>query len=159
MNKVFFILILFMLVSCSNKRVGDKRDLISKIDSLEKRLDSVYTPGFGETMGDIQTHHAKLWYGGLNGNWKLAEFEIHEIGELFDNLIKYQSSRKETEYLSLMSPSIKNIIKVIKEKNIEKFKKGFIQLTNSCNECHIKTKYEFVRIIVPRGDQMGNQKY
>ena len=35
-------------------------------------------------MGGIQTHHAKLWFAGLNNNWKLAEYEIDEIKERFE---------------------------------------------------------------------------
>ena len=36
-------------------------------------------------MSSIQTHHAKLWFAGMNANWRLADFEIHEIMESVDD--------------------------------------------------------------------------
>ena len=35
-------------------------------------------------MGGIQTHHAKLWFAGINDNWKLAQYEIDEFKERFE---------------------------------------------------------------------------
>jgi len=46
-------------------------------------------------MSGVQAHHSKLWSAGQNQNWKLADFEIHEIMEAIDNIQKYQSERKE----------------------------------------------------------------
>ena len=51
-------------------------------DSLHKMM-AEYAPGLGEIMGGIQTHHAKLWYAGINDNWKLAQYEIDELKERF----------------------------------------------------------------------------
>ncbi len=52
-------------------------------DSLHKMMEP-YAPGLGEIMGGIQTHHAKLWYAGINDNWKLAQYEIDELKERFE---------------------------------------------------------------------------
>ncbi len=33
-----------------------------KYKELEPELDNAYKPGFGILMGNIQTHHFKLWF-------------------------------------------------------------------------------------------------
>ncbi len=55
----------------------------SQIDSLRQKLEQI-KPGLGEIMAVIQTHHAKLWFAGINENWKLADFEVKEIKEMVD---------------------------------------------------------------------------
>ncbi len=40
--------------------------LENQIIELEEKLDNVYKPGFGILMGNIQTHHSKLWFSGEN---------------------------------------------------------------------------------------------
>ncbi|HHH53892.1 MAG TPA: hypothetical protein ENK91_09555, partial [Bacteroidetes bacterium] len=81
MNKIIFIIIIFSIGSCTH---SDKEYYVLKkrIDSLEYELAETYKPGFGEIMSSVQAHHAKLWFAGKNRNWRLADFEIHEINEL-----------------------------------------------------------------------------
>ena len=67
-----------------------------RLDSLEARLSEAYKPGFGEMMGSIQVHHNKLWFAGVNANWKLAAFEIHEIQETLEQITKFQQEREES---------------------------------------------------------------
>ncbi len=75
------------LISCKqNDKYVTK--LENQITELEQKLENAYKPGFGTLMGNIQTHHAKLWFSGKNKNWKLAEFELHEIKERFEDLEK-----------------------------------------------------------------------
>ncbi|HVX51453.1 MAG TPA: hypothetical protein VHB48_14915, partial [Chitinophagaceae bacterium] len=59
-----------LLTACATQ--ANNQQLLAKIDSLQKQLDSAYKPGLGEFMGGIQMHHAKLYFAGQSGNWKLA---------------------------------------------------------------------------------------
>ncbi len=159
MIKYLGLFIAVLILSCSDGRVGGRKVLISKIDSLGKKIKNVYKPGFGEIMSGIQRHHTKLWFGGINNNWKLASFEIHEINELLEDLEEYQSSRKETRFLNMISPDIDSIKTAIESKNVNDFKQKYIRLTNMCNDCHIKTEYEFIKIAVPDKNPFSDQKY
>ena len=157
--KYLGLLIAVLILSCSDGRVGGRKVLIAKIDSLEKELKNMYKPGFGEMMSGIQRHHTKLWFSGINKNWKLVGFEIHEINELLEDLGKYQSSRKETRLLHMISPYIDSIKATIESKDVNDFKQKYTRLTNMCNDCHIKTKYEFIKVTVPDNNPFSNQKY
>jgi len=77
MLKLFYIsLILLLLLSCSDNS-EQISELRSQVTELQKKIDDSYKPGLGEFMSNIQVHHAKLWFAGINQNWELADFEIH----------------------------------------------------------------------------------
>jgi hypothetical protein len=47
-----------------------------------------YQPGLGEIMSLQQMRHIKLWFAGNAANWPLADYEIGELGEGFDDVRK-----------------------------------------------------------------------
>lgn len=88
-------------------------------------------------MMGIQTHHSKLWFAGQNQNWKLAEFEIREIKEALANILKFQSTRKESQTIGMLTLAIDTVNNAIQQKNLLLFNNSFVLLTNTCNNCHI----------------------
>jgi cytochrome c553 len=134
-------------VACNNN--SGSQHLQSKVDSLENKLKDTYKPGFGEFMSGIQVHHAKLWFAGINNNWELADFEIHEITEALDNLKKFQPERKEVTTLPIINPALDSLAAAIKQKSISQFKNSYILLTNSCNTCHKAVGFSFNEVKIP----------
>src|SRR5579872_3032425 len=45
-------------------------------------------PGLGEIMTLQQLRHIKLWFAGRAGNWALADYEIGELNEGFEDVDK-----------------------------------------------------------------------
>src|ERR1700756_880031 len=45
-------------------------------------------PGLGEIMTLQQLRHIKLWFAGRAGNWPLADYEMGELNEGFENVNK-----------------------------------------------------------------------
>src|SRR5580692_11667700 len=45
-------------------------------------------PGLGEVMTLQQLRHIKLWFAGHGGNWPLADYEVGELEEGFDDVGK-----------------------------------------------------------------------
>jgi len=155
-----FPLILSMLVFTACKQPsGETQKLQSKIDSLEKQLAETYKPGFGEFMSGIQMHHAKLWFAGLNENWPLADFEIHEIKEALEDVQKFCSDRPEVRSMKMIDMPVDSITMAIKDKNLSAFKKNFIFLTTTCNNCHKETNHEFNVVTVPVNLPVVNQDF
>lgn len=103
-----------------------------------------YQPKFGELMGQIQTHHAKLWFAGKNKNWSLADFEIHELQEGMEDITIFQKNRKETALIPTMNPYIDSLQLTIKNRDKKRFKIQFKALTDLCNSCHKDTGYEYI---------------
>src|SRR5262252_11185565 len=55
-----------------------------------------YAPGLGELMSLQQMRHTKLWFAGQAGNWDLAAYELDELGEGFDDIVKYHPTHKDS---------------------------------------------------------------
>lgn len=147
-----------MLVSCGQQN-ADTQKLQAQIDNLQIKLNDAYKPGLGEFMTGIQLHHAKLWFAGINNNWKMADFEMHEIGEALDDIKKYCTDRPEVKSIGVINPAISTINQAIKQKDIQLFKKGFVDLTDNCNNCHKSNQHEFNEIIIPTASPVVNQDF
>jgi hypothetical protein len=149
---------LLLLFACSEQS-GNTSKLQSQIDSLKNRLDNAYKPGFGEFMGSIQVHHNKLWFAGKNQNWELADFEIHEIKESLEDIGKYQTEREESKMINMIDPALDSVVRAIEAKNSTAFANSYRLLTNSCNNCHKATKFEFNQVKVPDTPPFSNQVF
>src|SRR5690348_2384 len=108
MRNTYLLVLCLLLFSCGKNKAGNS-ELSARLDSLEKKLAESYKPGFGELMSNIQAHHAKLWFAGKEQNWKLAEFEVHEITESLDDIEKYQAERKESAEVGMIRPPVDSI--------------------------------------------------
>jgi hypothetical protein len=158
MKQLFAILLLAGIGSCSQPGTVNHA-LQNRIDSLEQKLNDSYKPGFGEFMSSIQAHHSKLWFAGQNKNWKLADFEIHEIMESIDDIRKYETDRKETALIQMINPAIDSVSQAIKQQNPVLFKTSFTLLTNTCNACHRAANFEFNVVKIPESLPFSNQDF
>lgn len=152
------IVVLFVLFGCKQKFVSSST-LQNRIDSLQNELNHSYKPGFGEFMSSIQVHHNKLWFAGVNENWRLADFEIHEMMEAIDNIQKYQQERKESKKVEMILPAFDSVNAAIEQKSIVKFKSSYVLLTNTCNECHVAVDFGFNVVKIPVTPPYSNQDF
>lgn len=146
------------LFAC-NQPAPNSKDLQNRIDSLETRLENTYKPGFGEFMSSIQAHHSKLWFAGQNENWKLADFEVHEIIEAVEDIQKFLPERKESPIIAMINPALDSINRAIEQKNPAQFKRSYAMLTNTCNNCHQETEFEFNVVKIPDTQPFSNQEF
>jgi len=148
----------FGLFSC-NQQTDNTKILQNRIDSLEIKLADTYKPGFGDFMSSIQAHHLKLWFAGKNENWKLADFEVHELMEAVEDIQKYQAGRKESEMIGIIIPPLDSISKAIKQRNSVLFESSYTLLTNTCNQCHSEVDFEFNVVKIPDSSPFSNQEF
>ena len=130
-----------------------------QIDSLKTKIAETYRPGFGEFMSSIQAHHAKLWFAGQNQNWQLCDFEIHEIMENIDDIKLYETERKESQLIDMISPAIDSVNNAIQKKDPALFKSSYVLLTNTCNTCHKTVNFGFNIVKVPDVQSFSNQDF
>jgi hypothetical protein len=158
MKMLLLLPFVFLLAAC-NSQTNENQQLRVRVDSLQQKLSDTYKPGLGEFMLGIQLHHAKLWFAGINKNWKLADFEVHEIGETLDDIKKYCTDRPEVKSIGMIDPAINSINEAIKKKDLTLFKKGFVVLTENCNDCHKDNQHEFNVITIPTASPVVNQEF
>jgi hypothetical protein len=157
--KFFILTSLLCIFTTCNQPNKEVQQMQTKIDSLQKQLAETYRPGFGEFMSGIQTHHAKLWFAGQNQNWKLADFEIHEIQEALEDIRKFNTERSESKAIGMINPALDSVSNAIQQKNKQLFKNSFILLTNTCNKCHKATEHEFNVVTIPTNLPVVNQDF
>jgi hypothetical protein len=146
-----------VLFACN--QANNTQALQTRIDSLESRLSHTYKPGFGEFMSSIQVHHNKLWFAGLGRNWKLADFEVHEIMESIDAIRAYQTERKESQLIGMINPALDSVNAAIRKQDASLFNSSYVLLTNSCNNCHRATSFEFNIVKIPATPPFSNQAF
>jgi hypothetical protein len=158
MRKFVLLLLIAVICSCSDN-TEQIQSMQTQINGLQKKLDSLYTPGFGEFMSNIQVHHAKLWFAGINSNWQLADFEVSEIKEGLQDLKKYQAARLEINSLPMIYPALDSVYAAVKKENVTDFKNNFSMLTHTCNQCHKTVGYEFNHVKIPDSPPFSNQLF
>jgi len=112
-----------------------------------------------EVRFQSKVHHEKLWFAGINQNWKLADFEINEIKESLEDIQTYCTDRPERKSLTMIDRPLDSISYAIQQKDEALFKKSFITLTNTCNNCHRTTEHEFNVIKIPDTPPFSNQEF
>ena len=108
-----------------------------------------YEPGLGEIMTLNQMRHAKLWYAGQAGNWELADYELDELQEGFDDVVKFHPTHKDAPLpLSglipkIMDQPIRDLRAAVKAKDAAAFAVAYDAVTAGCNSCHQATNFGF----------------
>lgn len=159
MRKLTIILIAFFMISCSSKYENQIQELQNQLQNQQELLKNTYKPGFGDLMGGLQNHHNKLWFAGTNENWELADFALHEIEEIVEDIKMLHANREETQSIFIIEPALEAMDEAVDNQNLSQFKEEYINLTNACNTCHKATGYEFISIQTPTLPSYTNQDF
>jgi hypothetical protein len=112
-------------------------------------------PGLGEIMTLQQLRHIKLWFAGRAGNWALADYEIGELNEGFEDVNKLLGGDTVEK---MVGDPIKALQKAIGDKNRAAFTAAFDKLSAGCNACHRTLDHGFIVIqrpaLLPYSDQV-----
>ena len=124
-----------------------------------------YAPGLGEIMTLQQMRHAKLWLAGAAGNWDLAAYEIKELGEGFDDIVKFHPTHEESpvapkDAIPRMIPMpLADLRTAVDKKDPALFAPAYDSLTKACNDCHQATNFGFNRLQRPLSNPYPNQVF
>ena len=111
-------------------------------------------PGLGEIMTLQQLRHIKLWFAGRAGNWPLADYEVGELNEGFEDVQKLLGGDTVEK---MVGAPIKALQQAVNDKNSAAFAAAFDNLTAGCNSCHHTLDHPFIVIqrptLLPYSDQ------
>jgi hypothetical protein len=113
-------------------------------------------PGLGEIMTLQQLRHIKLWFAGRAGNWPLADYEIGELNEGFEDVNKLLGG--DTVDKAVGAP-MEALRKIIDSRDRGGFTAAFDQLTAGCNSCHHTLDHGFIAIQRPTSLPYSNQNF
>ena len=122
-----------------------------------------FTPGLGEIMTLQQMRHLKLWFAGRSGNWALADYELDEMKEGYEDIGQYFPTKDGVPTgpmaAAIVEKEVAELNKAIAAKNAKEFVAAYDKLTASCNACHQASKKEFIVVQRPTGNPYANQSF
>jgi hypothetical protein len=124
-----------------------------------------YTPGLGEIMTLQQMRHVKLWLAGEAGNWDLAAYEIKELGEGFDDVVKFHPTHEDSPVAPkdaiprMMTGPLGEVQAAVAKKDARSFEQTYDALTKACNSCHQATNFSFNVVQRPAMNPYPNQSF
>jgi len=114
-------------------------------------------------MALVQSHHSKLWLAGNARNWDLADYQVDEMKEVFDDIVKripvYKDVPVGKMIESLTMAPIGEIEAAIKARDSKAFATAFDKLTAGCNSCHEAASRGFIVIQRPAASAFPNQSF
>ena len=113
-------------------------------------------PGLGEIMTLQQLRHIKLWFAGRAGNWALADYEMGELNEGFEDVNKLLGGDTVDK---MVGDPIKALQKAIEDKNRTAFTAAYDKLSAGCNNCHRTLDHGFIVIQRPTSSPYSNQSF
>ncbi len=122
-------------------------------------------PGLGEMMGLQQMRHIKLWFAGQAENWELAAYELDELGEGFDDIVKFHPTHKDSPVAPkdaiprMVTEPLKALRSAVDKKDAATFVQAYDALTSSCNSCHQATNFGFNTVQRPTANPYSNQVF
>jgi hypothetical protein len=128
-------------------------------------IPETYAPGLGELMTLQQMRHTKLWLAGDAQNWELAAYELDELGEGFDDVVKFHPTHKDSPIAPkdaiprMVTQPIADLRAAVEKKDLKSFSAAYDTLTESCNNCHQATNFGFNRVQRPAGNPYPNQVF
>jgi hypothetical protein len=124
-----------------------------------------FVPGLGEIMSLQQMRHTKLWLAGEAGNWPLAAYEVEELGEGFDDVVKLHPTHKDAPVAPkdmiprLMTGPVADVQKAVASHDGTAFVAAYDTLTAACNSCHQAMNFGFNRVQRPATNPYPNQDF
>lgn len=124
-----------------------------------------YKPGLGEIMSLTAMRHAKLWFAGQGQNWALAEYELEELEEGFEDMTRFHPTHKEVKRplaeltTETMDAAVKGLDQAIQNKDVLAFEQQFEALTAGCNACHQAADFGFNIVTRPTSNAFSNQVF
>ncbi len=123
-----------------------------------------YRPGLGDLMTmTVQPRHIKLALAGREKNWPYAKYELHELQESFERVVRVWPRFKGLPLDGMMDAITKGpmaeVSQAIEEKSSEKFTAAYDQLTEGCNACHQAANVGLVVIKVPDASSFPDQDF
>ncbi|HKF69513.1 MAG TPA: hypothetical protein VKB36_23370 [Vicinamibacterales bacterium] len=122
-----------------------------------------FVPELGQLMLLQQARHTKLWFAGEAGNWALADYEAEELGEGFDDVIKYHPIRQEMPVAPkdaiprMITEPLASLRDAIRQKDHALFAERYDALTTACNNCHRATNVGFNQMQRPETNPFPDQ--
>lgn len=128
-----------------------------------RELEQRFTPGLHSLMVDLGMRHASLWFAGEAGNWPLADYMVHEMEELVEEIEELHPVYREVPVAALLgemtAPAVERLEAAVAAGDRTRFVDAYDQLTAACNHCHTASGRAAIVIQRPSVPPLTNLRY
>lgn len=114
-----------------------------KLDVVAKQL-----RGFDMAMVETGYRYQELYWGGTDGNWEYAAYQVEKIKQAIEYGLERRPKRA-TSAEHFIQEALPKMEKLVKEKDSVGFLAGYELLTKECNACHKEEKVPFFTVKPP----------
>ena len=132
--------------------------------NLPPAAPQAYRPGLGDLMTmTVQPRHIKLGLASREKNWPYAKYELHELEESFERVVRVWPKYKGLPLGGMLDAIAKGpmaaVSQAIADQDPGRFAAAYGHLTEGCNACHQAANVGLVVIKVPDASSFPNQDF
>jgi len=122
-----------------------------------------HVPGLHTLMMELQHRHATLWFAGDAENWPLADYFMHELEELLEDIGTLHPTYDGVPVAELLTgmslPAVHRLEAAVDAADRAGFRVAYDELTMACNACHIASDRGAIVMQRPTSPPLTNLRY
>jgi hypothetical protein len=138
-------------------------DEAERLDETVAELVDRFTPGLHTLMVDLAMRHASLWFAGEARNWPLADYMVHELEELVEEIEDLHAVYRDIQVAELLRemthPAVEALEEAVEEEDPEAFEDAYDALTTACNACHVASDRGAIMMQRPTAPPLTNIRF
>ena len=114
-------------------------------------------------MNTIARRFAGAWYAGKSGNVELAEYELHELEEVIEDIELLRPIENGVDVYNVLQgvadTQIRDLRVALKSGDPAAFDKAYDDTMETCNACHHSAGHAFIVITRPVAPPVHNRAF
>jgi len=150
----------------AGKQQAEIAALRAEVDALKAARPAAVAaegPELGAQMLELQIRHARLWQAGQSRDWVLTQFQLAELRETFDSVVKtngehaaLQPQRLAEVLPAMTGPALEQMQAAVDAHDGADFDASFDALSAACTACHAAADHGFLVIQRPKTPLLDN---
>ncbi len=104
--------------------------------------------GIDQTMMEVGYRYQVLYWAGEDGNWALADYQIHELEETLERGFTRRPERRKSAEV-FMTVALPQLEEAVAMKDQALFRERFEALRANCISCHALEDVAFMNVTIP----------
>lgn len=116
---------------------------------------------YGTAMADVSHRFELLGRAGSAGRFKLAEYQLGEISEEFEETLPHATPPREGHpevlpplALAFLKTNVADLQSALATRDRSKFSAAFERTATACNSCHQASGHEFIEVPLVTGQSI-----
>ena len=117
-------------------------------EDMQKQIDGIMAalPKFAVPMREVGDRYQNMYFAAEGGNWGLAAYFAKYMDKAM-NPAKLTKPKEYESWRAFYDKDFDPVNKAIAAENIKSFKKEYMAVMASCNECHAGMGYGFIKVV------------